>query len=159
VVSSLCFPEAKYGAVPLTHRRRKVSREVMALEYLDRTRLWVENTQARLRNEHVRVLCMCGASGGCDVMEAMHTSASLFSCLLHAFDVLLTVTAPPPTPVTCGRALARGHTGSNMGAAIYALCWVVFSVCGCPNVFLPPCCHGFAAGQHHSLCPQHGPSI
>ncbi len=50
------FAEAKYGAVPLTHRRRKVSREVMALEYLDRTRLWVENTQARLRNEHVRVL-------------------------------------------------------------------------------------------------------
>ncbi len=55
--------EAKYGTpMVLPLRRRKVSREVMALEYMDRTRLWVENTQARLRNEHVRACGWMGSS-------------------------------------------------------------------------------------------------
>ena len=53
--------DARFAAGSVFRRAttRKVSREVMALEYLDRTRQWVENTQNRLKTENVRAHVVC----------------------------------------------------------------------------------------------------
>ena len=50
------------AAVATRKPSRKVTREVKNLEYLDRVRMWIDNTQIKLMNEKV---CMCACMRLC----------------------------------------------------------------------------------------------